>query len=218
MQLSLEILTLEMVISSQPLQESYKRYGHWITAGWLKSIWEKVDMFGITSEVCNIPLLQPRDGDRCMIMEFKRVGYSTDNLCRLNKVRVNQQVLFLSDVLGASGKSPDRKYLKQRGVGEQWSTFRFPKERPLHKDFRLWQQAITQVIPEGGIMDILGNFKEPGHKVWEWRLDNDKTRLLHIKGEVMDIYKPLRVRRYATTSNRWTQVRLYMPAISVDQY
>ena len=30
-------------------------------------------MFGITVEVCNIPLLQPRDGSRWMIMEFKRM-------------------------------------------------------------------------------------------------------------------------------------------------
>ena len=38
MQLSLELLTLEMGISSQPLQESYKRYGPWITAGSLGGI------------------------------------------------------------------------------------------------------------------------------------------------------------------------------------
>ena len=31
-QVSLELLTLDMEISSEPLQESYKRYGHWITA------------------------------------------------------------------------------------------------------------------------------------------------------------------------------------------
>ena len=69
-------------------------------------------MFGITVEVCNIPLLQPRYGDKWMMMVFKRVGYSTDNLCRLNKVWVHQQVLFLSDVLGASGKSLDINDLK----------------------------------------------------------------------------------------------------------
>ena len=68
MQLSLEILTLEMGISSQPLEEAYKRYGNWITEGWFKSIWEKVDMFSITMEVCNIPLLQPRNSDSWMIM------------------------------------------------------------------------------------------------------------------------------------------------------
>ena len=33
MKLSLELLTLEMGIWSQPLQGSYKRYGPWITAG-----------------------------------------------------------------------------------------------------------------------------------------------------------------------------------------
>ena len=68
MQLFLELLTLEMGISSQPLQESYKIYEPWITAGWFKSIWEKVDVFRITVEVFNIPLLQPRNGDKWMMM------------------------------------------------------------------------------------------------------------------------------------------------------
>ena len=39
-------------------------------------------------------------------------------------------------------------------------------------------------------MDRMGSFKEPGNKVWEWRFDNDKMRVLHIPGEVMGIYKP----------------------------
>ena len=51
MQLSLELLTLEMGISSQPIQESYKIFGSWITDGWFKNLWEKVDIFGITVEV-----------------------------------------------------------------------------------------------------------------------------------------------------------------------
>ena len=37
------------------------------------------------------------------------------------------------------------------------------------------------------------------YQIWEWRLDNDATRLPHIKGEVMDVYKPSQVERYATT-------------------
>ena len=68
MQFYLELLTLEMGISSQPLQESYKRFGSWITDVWFKSLWEKVYMFGITVEVCNIPLLQPRKSDKWMMM------------------------------------------------------------------------------------------------------------------------------------------------------
>ena len=46
-----------------------------------------------------------------------------------------------------------------------------------------------EVILVGVIMDRMGGFTDPGHKVWEWRLDNDKMRLLYIKRQVMDIYK-----------------------------
>ena len=144
-------------------------------------------MFRTTVKVCNIPLLQPRKSDKWMMMELKRKGHSTEDIHRFNRVRVHQQVLFLSDVLGVSGKSLEKKYLKQRGKGEQWYNFWSPKEKPPRKDFWLWQQEIAQLIPARGIMDILGNFKAPPNKIWEWRLDNDDTRLLHIKGEVMNV-------------------------------
>ena len=139
-----------------------------------------------------------------MIMELKRKGHSTKDLRRLNRVRVHQQVLLLSDVLGVSGKSLDKKYMKQRGEGDQSYTFRFPKEKPPRKDFLLWQHAFAQLIPTGLIMDILGNFKAPPHNIWEWRLNNEDTRLLHIKGEIMDVYNPLQIGRYATKLNQWT--------------
>ena len=67
-------------------------------------------------------------------------------------------------------------------------------------------------------MDRLGNFKAPPHIIWEWRLDNEDTRLLHIKGEVMYLYKPLQVGRYATTPNRWTRVRTAIPTAKLGQY
>ena len=106
--------------------EVHKRYRPWITDGWFKSLWEKVDRFGIIVEVCNIPLLQQRKRDKWMMMELNPKGHSTEDLRRLNRVRVQQKLLLLSDVMGASGKSLDKNYLKQRGKGEQWSTCWFP--------------------------------------------------------------------------------------------
>ena len=175
-------------------------------------------MLVITMEVYNIQLLQPRKRYKWMMTELKSKGHSTEVLRRLNRVRVHQQVLFLSDVLGASVKSLHRKYLKQIGVGGHWSTFLFPKEKPPRKDFRLWKQEIAQLIPAGGIMDRLRNFKAPPQKIWEWRLDNEDTRLLHIKGGVMDLYKLSQVRRYATTPNQRTQVQIAIPKENVGQY
>jgi hypothetical protein len=51
MQVTMELFLTELGISAQPLQESYERYGKWITSTWLKSVWEKVKMFNITVEI-----------------------------------------------------------------------------------------------------------------------------------------------------------------------
>ena len=45
---------------------------------------------------------------------------------RLNKVIMHQQVLFLSIVLGASGKSLDEKYTRKRELEENWLKIKFP--------------------------------------------------------------------------------------------
>ena len=63
------------------------------------------------------------------------------------QVRLFMQVLFLSDVLGASGKNLDAKYLRRRREDECWSNIKFPREKPPRKDFVLWEEALLQVAP-----------------------------------------------------------------------
>lgn len=139
LQLSMELLLgIELGISLQPLQESYKKYGEWVTGGWYKSVWEKLDIFGFHVEINNIPLLLPREGDQWLMRLFVAAGFGKGELARLNRVRIHQHVLFLSDILGAGGKSLDKRYLQKRGANEKWSRLRFPKEKPPPKDFRLW--------------------------------------------------------------------------------
>ena len=41
LQFAAEMMILELGISLQPLQESYKKYSSWVTNGWLKSLWER---------------------------------------------------------------------------------------------------------------------------------------------------------------------------------
>ncbi len=64
MQVTMELLLTELGILAQPLQESFVRYGKWITGTWLKSIWEKVDKFRITVEITPLPVCPPREGDK----------------------------------------------------------------------------------------------------------------------------------------------------------
>ena len=120
-----------------------------------------------------------------MMREFLRRGFSADYLRRLNRVCIHMQMMFLSDILSASGKILDGKYLVQRKTDYEWSKLNFLKEQPPNKDFTLWKAAIRQVVPVGGIMDRLGNLTQDGQKIWNWLPDGDNSRLLNcIKGAV----------------------------------
>ena len=66
---------------------------------------------------------------------------------------MHQQAPFLLYMVGDSDKILDEKYLRERKTGETWSRLTFPKERPPKKDFRLWEMALRQVVPAGGIQD-----------------------------------------------------------------
>ena len=105
--MSLEYVILELGVSFQPFQLSYKKYSKRLTDCWLKSLWEKCQMFGVVVRFHHHgdELQMPRSGDKWLMLEFERMGCNCDTLERLNRVRIFMQVLFLSDVLGRRGKS-----------------------------------------------------------------------------------------------------------------
>ena len=206
MQISLEFLLAELGISFQPFQQSYKKFESWVTHSWYKSLWEKVDMFKIRIEINNVPLQFARQRDDWLMMRFLREGYGNDELRRLNRVRVHQQVLFLSDVLCPQGKYLDPRYLKPRPRQERWSKVRFPQERPPRRDFTLWKNALNRLTPGGRLADRLGRDIIQSQKLWEWRYDLDCNELLHVRGRLMDIYHVSSIPRYANTPNRFSKV------------
>ena len=61
MQVSMEMLVIEGGISLQILLEPFSTYGKGVTHSWLRSVWEKIDMFGFKVEICELPLQFPRE-------------------------------------------------------------------------------------------------------------------------------------------------------------
>ena len=102
---------------------------------------------------------------------FVAAGFNKEELVRLNRVQLYQQVLFLSCVLGASGKTLDMSYMTSRKAKEKWSKLTFPKEKPPRTDFHLWRLALRQIVPVGGIPDRLGRLTHSGYTIWDWRWD-----------------------------------------------
>jgi hypothetical protein len=101
-------------------------------------------------DIADIPVAPPRERDSWLMQEFVRLNYSGDDLRRLNRVRVHQEVLFLSDVMDARGRAIDRRYLTPQPMEETWSTLSFPNEQPARRDFQLWQSAILSIRALGG--------------------------------------------------------------------
>ncbi len=131
-------------------------------------------------------------------------------LAVINRARCHQQVLFLSDVLDAGGKSVDKKYLNFRQDHEVWSTAIFPLEKPPRQHLEAWRAAVYAPAPWGRVQNHIGRFLSKGHKVWEWWYHEESNRLLHLQGGVMDVYTPSLVPRYANRPNCWTRSRIGM--------
>ena len=211
LKISLSHLILEMGESVQPLQESYVDLCEHVSWCWLVSLWEKCDKFGIVIEFHDVEVEPPRQGDTWLMKRFRAVGFEGADLLKLNRVRIAMQALYLSDVLGASGKTLDPRYLSARPAHEQWSRYDFPTQRMPQGGLELWRYALHQIAPPGGIPDRLGAFRHEGHKVWPWRLDATNGRLLHLRGDQMDVYAPSTEPRYANLANRWSRAARALP-------
>jgi hypothetical protein len=134
MQTSVELLVIKLGLSLQPFAEDYNASQHWVTPSWLKSVWEKSFKLGVDIQMAHTPLQPPQERDSWIVAEFICMNYNTQLLCKLNRVRLHQLVIFLSDVMDARGRAIERKYLEARPWNEQWSSLIFPKESPLDSD------------------------------------------------------------------------------------
>jgi hypothetical protein len=190
LQTSLEAFIIELGMSDQPFKEDYLLCGKWVTHSWVKTIWEKAQRFCLTIDLNCVQLKPPRGGQDFWIMKELRNICTVDELVRLNRVRLHQQVLFGSDIMDAGGRTLDKKYLKERPWGENWSSLKFPNERPPPQDFQLWGERLPQLRHYSRLQ--MGNYVNAGHKVWNWTYDLEKGKLYHwVRDGVADIYGPL---------------------------
>jgi hypothetical protein len=137
MQLSMELLLTEAGISLQLLSTPFTCCKGWVTHSWLKLLWEKADMFSVRVEILELPLKFSRERDNWLMAALKNADYDGKALVHLNRVWCHQQAVFISDMLDASGKALNRRYLKQCQRGESWLTLIFLQEKPPEKDFKL---------------------------------------------------------------------------------
>jgi hypothetical protein len=77
---------------------------------WIKSLWEKLFLFGIVLEKGQQQIAPLRERDEWLMPLLYKLGYYSAKLLRLNRVRMYQEVLFLSDIMDARGTVVDKQY------------------------------------------------------------------------------------------------------------
>ena len=149
MQSSYSLLFVELGLSFHPLQAPYKQFEQLATHSWMKMLWEKLSRFNVKAVVANLNLAFPREGDEFIMQVLMHNGYTNEALRRLNRmrVRVGQQLLFMSDILKASGNKINPEVLSRRPTGEAWSYMTRPNEHPTDSDFQMWHRAILSICP-----------------------------------------------------------------------
>ncbi len=139
-------------------------------------------------------------------------GYRrSEELVIINHFQCHQQVVHVSDVLDAGGRCLDKKYLSRQRDKELWSTLIFPIKKPPQGHLRLWKEVLLAIAPQGRLQNKIGCFLTRGHKIWEWRYDEESQQVDHHKGCSMDVYTPSLMPRYARRPNFWTRLRIGVP-------
>jgi hypothetical protein len=123
---------------------------------------------------------------------FITMGYTVAKILILYQVQKHQQVLFLSDIIGAGRGLVDKQYLTKWPQGEWWSLMKFPCEVVIETEMGLWRRAIAQVVAHGPTQCCLGIFKTDGPKLWEWRLLENPGQLFRQQGDQVNVYGHIR--------------------------
>ncbi len=190
MQASYSFLFVELGLLFQSLQEQYNKYGFLVTHLWMKMLWEKLSMFDMQVVVADQPLKFPREGDQFIMQVLIKAGYTGKILSHLNRVRVSLQVLFMSDILTASGNKVSTDILAHRPQGEAWSKMRWPHEYPTDSNMKIWRDAMLSICPSRSTTSSIGRIIGRLHRIWRWFWNEADLSLHHrnLDGETEDMF------------------------------
>ncbi len=133
--------------------------------------------------VANLNSAFPRDGNQFIMQVLIHSGYSNKMLHCHNHVRVRQQLLFMSDVLTASGNKINLEVLSRRPPGEAWSNMTWPNEHLTDLDFQMWSRAMLSICPSRSSCTRVGQFTGPTHRIWQWTWNREELTLHHLRAD-----------------------------------
>jgi hypothetical protein len=110
----------------------------------MKMLWEKESKFDIKVMVTAVAQNFPRKGNQFIMQILLQIGYDSDALLWFNRVRISLQLMFMLDILTASGNRINTKILSRPLLGEALD-MRWPQEQPTNLDMQLWKNVMLSI-------------------------------------------------------------------------
>ena len=183
---TIENLQLELGVTGCPFTYEYSIWKDLATDSWIKSLWERIQHFGIDLQIDYDVLPMPRTNDECIMERCVDNGVRGAELASINRVRKYQESLFLSDIVTADGRKLEQEYLydwqqsAEYHLGKHRSQFEFGRECPSDADWDTWSQywggeclgCVYHTLPCS-----LGGWRAPSPRIWRVFYDDSDDRL-----------------------------------------
>ncbi len=176
-------------------------------------LWEKLSTFNSKLIVADTNQQYPQVNNQFIMQVLIKSSYSGDILKRLNCVHVLQQLLFMSDILTATGSKIDINAVTGQADGENWSTLRWPNKKQTQTDFQLWKNALQMICPSKSRAATVGKFIVAPHRIWQWAWNKEDSTLHRLQYDSLpeDVFvserKPNRF-HYSHTHQRKEHTRI----------
>jgi hypothetical protein len=148
------------------------------------------------------PLQLPLQNNTLIVTILQHASYTGIKLAILNRCRIANRMLFLSDITTACGKYIDCTLLGPLAPWLGPQTYMFPREVPSSKDWLLWSTFWMSYSGPGGLLHIpLGEWLHRSHWIWEWFYDPTRDQLQHVRNNSWTVYNQFRPNKIDGTLN-----------------
>jgi hypothetical protein len=183
-------LQLQVGSSTLFLNLPHHSYAKWIESGWLPSIWQFLNRANLRFFIrkADVPNIQ-RAHDIALMDFFISLKYKPAALKTLNSCRLYLQVIFLSDIVTASGIEIEEdiklgKHMIDRKSHLQWPT----QQRPPAQAWKQWMEAISYLESRSRLKQPLGDWISDSHQEWQWFLHLEEQELYRLSSDRWDTF------------------------------
>jgi hypothetical protein len=123
---------------------------------------------------------------------FMTLNFSYRQMQQLNSCRIYLQVLTLSDITLADGRTLLPPYINGGLVFDRVSRLKWPKQlRPPAAAWTTWKTALAHISMNGKLQQRLGQWTSNSHQQWTWFQHSSQALIYQNTGDQWMEYRPV---------------------------